>query len=154
MSTYYPKAGDVKENWYVVNAKGEVVGRLASRIAALLRGKNDPTFHPAVNRQNHVIVLNADKAVFTGKKLKQKLYHRHSGYPGGLKEEAAESLVARKPGEVLRIAVKGMLPKNSLGAALLTNIRIYPGETHPHQAQVPVEVNLTKQRANNSQANS
>ncbi len=145
MSTYYPKAGDIKEKWYIVDAKGEIVGRLASRIAGVLRGKNDATFHPAVNPHNHVVVLNAEKAVFTGRKLRQKKYHRHSGFPGGLKEETAESLSARKPGEVLRVAVKGMLPKSRLGDALLTNIRIYAGETHPHQAQQPVAITLTKQ---------
>lgn len=154
MSTFYPKAGDIKENWYVVDAKGEVVGRLASRIAAVLRGKNDTTFHPAVNPQNHVIVLNADKAVLTGKKLKQKMYYRHSGYPGGLKEENAESLSKRKPGEILRFAVKGMLPKSRLGDALLTNIRIYSADTHPHSAQSPVTITLTKSRAATAQQGS
>jgi large subunit ribosomal protein L13 len=144
MSTYYPKQGEIKENWYVVDAKGEVVGRVASRIAAVLRGKNDPTFHPAVNPHNHVIVLNAEKVVFTGKKLRQKHYYRHSGYPGGLKDTTAEALLQRKPTEIMRLAVKGMLPKNRLGDALLRNIRIYAGETHPHQAQLPAEVTLTK----------
>lgn len=144
MSTYYPKQGEIKENWYVVDAKGEIVGRVASRIASVLRGKNEPTFHPAVNPQNHVIVLNAEKVVFTGKKLRQKNYYRHTGYPGGLKQEAAGALLQRKPTEVLRLAVKGMLPKNRLGDALLRNIRIYAGEAHPHQAQLPAEVTLTK----------
>lgn len=144
MSTYYPKQGDVKETWCVVDAKGEIVGRVASRIAAVLRGKNDPTFHPAVNPHNHVIVLNADKVVFTGKKLRQKKYYRHTGYPGGLKETTAGAMLERKPTEVLRLAVKGMLPKNRLGDALLRNIRIYEGDTHPHQAQQPAEITLTK----------
>ena len=146
MSTYYPKAGDIKEKWYVVDAKGEVVGRLASRIASVLRGKNDATFHPAVNPQNHVIVLNADKAILTGRKTKQKLYHRHSGYPGGYREETAEHLAARKPGEVLRFAVKGMLPKTKLGDALLTNVRFYTDDKHPHKAQQPEAITLTKAR--------
>ncbi len=144
MSTYYPKAGDLKESWIVVDARGEIVGRLASRIASVLRGKNNPTFHPAVNPQNHVIVLNADKVVFTGKKLRQKKYYRHSGFPGGIKEEAAGTLLQRKPTEVLRLAVKGMLPHNRLGDALLRNIRIYAGDVHPHQAQLPVDATLTK----------
>ncbi len=144
MSTYYPKQGEIKENWYVVDARGEVVGRVASRIASVLRGKNEPTFHPAVNPHNHVIVLNADKVVFTGKKLRQKNYYRHTGYPGGLKQESAESMLQRKPTEILRLAVKGMLPKNRLGDALLRNIRIYAGDVHPHQAQLPAEVTLTK----------
>jgi large subunit ribosomal protein L13 len=146
MSTYYPKPGDIKEKWYVVDANGEVVGRLASRIASVLRGKNDATFHPAVNPNNHVIVINAGKAVLTGRKLRQKLYHRHSGYPGGYKEETAESLNQRKPGELLRVAVKGMLPKSRLGDALLRNIRIYTGDVHPHKAQNPKTITLTKQQ--------
>lgn len=146
MSTYYPKQGDVKENWIVVDAKGEIVGRLASRIAAVLQGKNNPTYHPAVNPHNHVIVLNADKVVFTGKKVRQKKYYHHTGFPGGIREVSAERMLERKPTEVLRLAVKGMLPKNRLGDALLRNIRIYAGDTHPHQAQLPVEATLTKNK--------
>lgn len=145
MSTYYPKSGDTQEKWYVVDAKGEVVGRLASRIASVLRGKNEATYHPAVNPHNHVVILNADKVVFTGKKLQQKVYYRHTGYIGGIKEEKASLMINRKPTEILRLALKGMLPKNSLGDALLRNVRIYSGDTHPHQAQNPVEVQLTKQ---------
>lgn len=144
MSTYYPKAGDVKETWYVVDAKGEVVGRLASRIASVLRGKNNPTFHPAVNPHNHVVILNADKAIFTGRKMRQKKYYSHSGYPGGLKETTAEGLAGKKPGEILRFAIKGMLPKNRMGAALQRNVRIYAADTHPHQAQNPTVIILTK----------
>jgi len=151
MSTYYPKAGDIKEKWYVVDAKGEIVGRLASRIASVLRGKNTATFHPAVNPQNHVIVLNADKAVLTGRKVKQKIYSRHSGYPGGLRQENAESLEKRKPGEVLRFAVKGMLPKSRLGDALLTNVRFYTDDKHPHAAQQPEAITLTKARSAGAQ---
>jgi large subunit ribosomal protein L13 len=146
MSTYYPKAGDMKEKWYVVDAKGEVVGRLASRIANVLRGKSEPTFHPAVNPGTHVVVLNADKAVFTGSKLKSKKYHSHSGYPGGYKEISAGALEQKKPGETLRRAIKGMLPKSRLGDASLTRLRIYTSDQHPHQAQNPVAVNLTKSR--------
>lgn len=144
MSTYYPKAGDVKETWYVVDAKGEVVGRLASRIAAVLRGKNTPTFHPAVNARNHVIVLNADKAILTGRKMRQKKYHSHSGYPGGYKEIQADELARKKPGDILRRAIKGMLPKTRLGDALQRNVRIYNSDTHPHQAQNPKVIELTK----------
>lgn len=153
MSTYYPKAGDIKEKWYVVDAKGEVVGRLASRVASVLRGKNDPTFHPAVNAHNHVIVLNADKAILTGRKLRQKKYYSHSGYPGGLKEATADELERRKPGEVLRKAIKGMLPKSRLGDQMYRNVRIYAADAHPHQAQNPEVVTLTKQRVSATQEN-
>lgn len=146
MSTYYPKAGDMKEKWYVVDAKGEIVGRLAARIASVLRGKTEPTFHPAVNPGTHVIVLNADKAVFTGTKLRNKKYHSHSGYPGGYKEISAGALEQKKPGETLRRAIKGMLPKSRLGDASLTRLRIYTSDEHPHKAQNPVAVNLTKSR--------
>jgi large subunit ribosomal protein L13 len=144
MSTYYPRAGDMKEKWYVVDAKGEVVGRLASRIAAVLRGKTEPTFHPAVNPNTHVIVLNADKAILTGNKRKEKTYHSHSGYPGGYKAITAEHLENKKPGEVIRRAIKGMLPKNRLGDATMTRVRIYTGDQHPHKAQNPISVNLTR----------
>lgn len=147
MSTYYPKAGDLKEKWYVVDAKGEVLGRLASRVAAILRGKHLPTFHPAVDPQTHVIILNADKIVFTGRKLRQKKYHWHSGFPGGYKEATAEEMLRRKPTEVMRHAIKGMLPKGSLGATMLTHVRIYADDKHAHQAQTPEVITVTKPRA-------
>lgn len=144
MGTYYPRAGDVKEKWYVVDAKGEVIGRLASRVAAVLRGKMEPTFHPAVNPGTHVVIVNADKAVFTGKKMRDKKYQSHSGYPGGFKEISAEKLVQKKPGELMRRAVKGMLPKTRLGDAALRRLRIYTSDQHPHRAQSPLAVELTK----------
>ncbi|NLD61449.1 50S ribosomal protein L13 [Candidatus Sumerlaeota bacterium] len=147
MNTYYPKTGDVQEKWYVVDAKGEVLGRLASRVAAILRGKNLPTFHPAVDPQAHVIVLNADKVILTGRKLQQKTYSSHSGYPGGYKEATAQELFNRKPTEVLRHAIKGMLPKGTLGATMLTHVRIYTDDKHTHQAQKPEVVSITKKRA-------
>ena len=144
MSTYYPRAGDLNEKWYIVDAKGEVVGRLASRVAAMLRGKCAATYHPAVDPQTHIVVINAEKAIFTGRKLRQKVYSRHSGYPGGYKEETAGALSRRKPGECLRRAIKGMLPKTRLGDVLLTHVKVYAGEKHPHSAQKPESVVLTK----------
>ncbi|MBX7244350.1 MAG: 50S ribosomal protein L13 [Candidatus Sumerlaeaceae bacterium] len=146
-STYYPRAKDAQEKWYIVDAKGEVVGRLASRVAAILRGKTRPTFHPAVNSQAHVVVINADKAILTGRKLKQKKYESHSGYPGGFKSKTAEELHREKPGDILRRAINGMLPHTSLGSALKTNLRIYAGESHPHSAQQPEAITVTKPRA-------
>jgi large subunit ribosomal protein L13 len=145
--SYYPKASDVQEQWFLVDAKGETVGRLASRIALILRGKNSPTYHPAVNPRNHVVVINADKAVFTGDKARTKQYYWHTQYPGGLRSTTPEKLNARKPGEPLREAVHGMLPKNRLGDALKRNLRIYAGEEHPHQAQAPQTIEITKKRA-------
>jgi large subunit ribosomal protein L13 len=144
MSTYYPRAGDIIEKWYVVDAKGEVVGRLASRVAAVLRGKYEPTFHPAVNPGTHVIVLNADKAIFTGNKRREKLYHSHSQYPGGYKEISVEQLERKKPGDAVRRAIKGMLPKNRLGDATMKRVRIYTGDQHPHKAQNPTALDITR----------
>ncbi|AXA35252.1 MAG: 50S ribosomal protein L13 [Candidatus Hydrogenedentota bacterium] len=147
MKTFYPRPGDIQEKWYLVDAKGEVVGRLASRVAALLRGKMSPSFHPAVNPKTHVVIINADKAVLTADKMKTKLYRRHSGYPGGLKEATAEELSRKKPGEILRLAIKGMLPKTRLGDRLITHVKVYAGETHPHTAQKPEPIKLTKRAA-------
>jgi len=144
MKTYFPRPGDVNEKWYIVDAQGETLGRLASRIAAVLRGKHLPTFHPAVDPKTHVVVVNAEKVVLTGRKLREKKYYRHSGWPGGLKEATAEQINAKKPGELVRLAVKGMLPKNRLGDRLITHLKVYAGQTHPHTAQKPEAVKLTK----------
>ena len=134
----------MKEQWYVVDATGEVVGRLASRVAAVLRGKMTPRFHPAVSPCTHVIVINADKARLTGRKMREKVYQRHSGYPGGFKEISAEDLEKKKPGEIVRRAVKGMLPKTRLGDAAYTRLRVYVGGNHPHKAQLPQSISLTR----------
>ncbi len=144
MKTYYPHPEDIAEKWYLVDAQGETLGRLASRIAAVLRGKNLPTFHPAVNPKTHVVVINADKVVLTGSKMRTKVYYRHSGWPGGLKAATAMELNQRKPGELVRLAVKGMLPKNRLGDRLITHLKVYAGSTHPHAAQKPEPIKLTK----------
>lgn len=125
------------EKWFIVDAENQVLGRLASDIASVLRGKNSPAFSPHVNMKHHVVVVNAEKIRLTGKKWADKKYYRHSGYRGGLSEETAEKLHARKPGEIIRLAVKGMLPKNRLAREIMTNIRIYAGPAHPHQAQLP-----------------
>jgi len=134
----------MEEKWYVVDAKGEVVGRLASRIAAVLRGKYSPQFHPAVDPKTHVIVLNADKAILTGRKMKQKMYQWHSGYPHGYKERSAEEMAQKKPGEIMRRAIRGMLPKTRLGDSLIKHVLIYTGADHHHKAQQPQTIQLTK----------
>lgn len=144
MKTYYPRPGDMQEKWFLVDAQGETLGRLASRIAALLRGKSLPSYHPAVDPKTHVIVINADKVVLTGRKMREKVYYRHSGWPGGLKSATAEEINKRKPGELVRLAVKGMLPKTRLGDRLVTHLKVYAGDAHPHQAQKPQVVKLTK----------
>lgn len=138
MKSYMAKTLEVPRRWFVVDAKGKVLGRLASRIAMVLRGKNKPEFTPHMDAGDFVVVLNAGDVRLTGRKLDQKIYYRHSGYIGGLKEISARHLLKKKPEEVLRHAVRGMLPKNSLGRNLLRKLKIYTGAEHPHQAQQPV----------------
>ena len=132
------KAETVQRKWYVVDAEGMVLGRLASQVAAILRGKNKPTYTPHVDTGDHVIILNADKVILTGKKLDQKFYRHHSGYIGGLKETSYRTLMATKPELAMQLAVKGMLAKNSLGAAQIARLKVYAGAEHKQQAQQPV----------------
>jgi len=136
-TTYMAKPGEVKDNWYVIDAKGKTLGRLASEVARILRGKHKPTFTPHVNMGDHVIVINAEKIVLTGKKLDQKRHYWHTGYPGGIKFVNYRTLMERHPERAVMYAVKGMLPKNKLGAKMLKKLRVYRGEEHPHQAQKP-----------------
>lgn len=136
-TTYMANAQNVERQWYVIDAEGQTVGRLSSQIASVLRGKHKPTYTPHVDCGDHVIVINADKVVFTGKKLDQKLYRRHSGYAGGLKETKARDVMNTHPERVIMSAVKGMLPKNSLGRQMLTKLRVYAGTEHNHEAQQP-----------------
>ncbi len=138
------KAETVQRKWYVVDAEGMVLGRLASQVAAILRGKNKPTFTPHVDTGDHVIVLNADKVVLTGDKLNQKFYRRHSGYPGGLKETSYKDLMAKKADLAVIEAVRGMLPKNALGRQMIKKLRVYKGAEHDHAAQKPEVLELTK----------
>jgi len=142
MGTYSPKPGEIAEKWYVVDAEGQIVGRLAARIAKVLRGKHLPTFSPHWDMGSHVVVVNADKAVLTGRKMRDKVYYHHTGYPGGIKSVTAEKLNERKPGEVLRKAVHGMLPKNRLGRVMRKRLRIFAGPTHRHAAQNPEPLDL------------
>ena len=142
MKTYQAKKEELDHQWYLVNAEGKVLGRLATELAKILRGKNKPSFTPHLDTGDFVIVVNAEKVVLTGKKMKDKIYYHHTGYPGGLKEVSAEKLLAKKPTEMLRIAVKGMLPKNRLSQQVLRKLKIYAGPNHPHEAQKPVAVQL------------
>jgi large subunit ribosomal protein L13 len=135
--TFQPKPADIQRAWHVVDADGLVLGRLASEVATLLRGKHKPIWAPHVDTGDHVIVINAAKLDISPRKLVDKLYRRHSGYPGGLRSESLEHLLARDPERVVRLAVKGMLPKGPLGRAMITKLRIYAGPTHPHAAQQP-----------------
>ncbi|HHV53970.1 MAG TPA: 50S ribosomal protein L13 [Firmicutes bacterium] len=135
--TYQAKPGSVERKWYVVDASGQVLGRLATRIATVLRGKHKAVYTPYTDTGDFVIVVNASKVRLTGKKLDQKVYYRHTGYPGGIKSETARSLLSRHPDRVIRLAVKRMLPNTTLGRAQLRKLKIYPGPDHPHAAQKP-----------------
>ena len=135
--TYSAKQSDIKEKWIVVDAKGAVLGRLASNIAARLRGKHNPLFTPHVDTGDWVVVVNADKIVLTGGKWQKKNYYRHSGYIGGLKTITAQKLMEKRPEDLIRFAVKGMLPKNRLGRKLFKKLKVYAGDQHPHAAQQP-----------------
>ena len=137
MRTYSPKPGEIERQWHVIDATDVVLGRLATHIATLLRGKHKPTFAPHVDTGDFVVVVNADKVAVTGKKLDDKIYYRHSGYPGGLKQRTLREELDRRPTEVIRKAVRGMLPRNRLGRQQLTKLKIYAGPDHPHGAQEP-----------------
>ena len=147
MKTYSAKPGEIAREWYVVDAEGKTLGRLATQIADTLRGKNKPTYTPHLDTGDFVIVVNAEKIAVTGQKLDQKMYHRHSGYPGGLRSRSLREQLERRPTEVLRKAVKGMLPRNRLGRAQIGKLKIYVGPEHPHEAQSPEPLKLEKQRS-------
>ncbi len=137
MKTYFQKASEVKREWHVVDATGQTLGRLATQIAVLLRGKLKPTFSPNLDGGDFVVVINAEKVVVTGRKAQQKNYYRHSNYPGGLKTVPYARMLALHPDRILRFAVKGMLPKGRLGHAQITKLKIFAGPKHPHAAQQP-----------------
>jgi large subunit ribosomal protein L13 len=137
MKSYMARPLEVERRWYVVDAEGQTLGRLATEIARILRGKNKPQYTPHVDTGDFVVVVNAEKVVVTGKKAEQKVYRRHSGYPGGLKETSYEQMMERRPTEILRRAVKGMMPKNRLARQQLRKLKIYAGPEHPHAAQDP-----------------
>ncbi len=145
IKTHVPPVDSIEKKWYVIDATDKRLGRLASEIAQILRGKNKPTFTPHMDTGDFAIVINAEKVQVTGKKRSQKLYRRHSGRPGGMKVETFEKLQARIPERIIEKAVKGMLPKNALGRKLFTNLKVYAGSEHPHAAQQPevLEINTT-----------
>lgn len=137
MKTYMPKAENVERKWYVIDAENMVLGRLASQVAAILRGKNKPTYAPHVDTGDYVIVVNTDKIVLTGKKLEQKMHRHHTGWIGNMKEENYKKFMAENSDEALRLAVKGMLPKNNLGRKMLNKLKVYKGPEHQNAAQKP-----------------
>ncbi len=142
MKTYSAKPGEVAREWYLVDAEGQTLGRLATRIADMLRGKGKPQFTPHVDTGDFIVVVNAEKINVTGNKLDQKRYYRHSGYPGGLRSRTLREQLERRPEEVLRVAVKGMLPKNRLARQQITKLKIYAGPEHPHGPQAPKPLSL------------
>jgi large subunit ribosomal protein L13 len=135
--TYSPKASEIQRAWYVVDADGLVLGRLATEVARVLRGKHKPSFTPHLDTGDHVVIVNADKVVLTAGKAERKTVYRHSGYPGGLKAETFAHLLERRPEEAVRRTIRGMLPKTRLGRQMLTKLKVYAGPTHPHAAQQP-----------------
>ncbi len=147
MRTYTPTPKDITRAWHVVDAEGLVLGRVATEVARILRGKHKPIFAPHMDTGDHVIIVNAAKIVLTAGKAEKKLSYRHSGYPGGLRSTSYTELLAKKPQEAVRKAVKGMLPKNRLGAQMITKLKVYAGPDHPHSAQGPQPLDLSAARA-------
>ena len=139
MRTFIPKKDDIEKKWWLVNAEGKILGRLATEVADLLRGKRKPQFTPHLDTGDFVVVVNAEKVKVTGRKLDQKIYYSHSQYPGGLKEETLRELLERKPEEVIKKAVWGMIPKGTLGRSVYKKLKVYRGPSHPHEAQNPRE---------------
>ena len=135
--TYVIKGNEAKEEWFVVDAEGQTLGRVASKVAAVLVGKHDPKFTPGADMGDHVVIVNAEKIVVTGKRMDQKIYYRHSTYPGGLKSQSLRQMLDKHPERALTIAVRGMLPHNRYGRALLKKLKVYAGSDHPHAAQNP-----------------
>jgi len=142
MKTFVAKEHEIEKKWYLIDAKEKVLGRLASEIASILRGKNKPIFTPHMDAGDYVVVINADKVILTGGKMGKKMYYHHSGYVGGLKKTTAKEMLLKKPENLIKFAVKGMLPKNSLGRRQLTKLKIYAGQDYPHQAQQPEKLEI------------
>ena len=148
MRTYSPKASEIEREWFVVDAEGLVLGRMATEVARVLRGKHKPTFAPHIDTGDHVIIINADKIVLTSDKATKKQVYRHSGYPGGIKSRSYGDFLDRQPEEAVRKTVRGMLPKNTLGRQQLRKLKVYAGPTHPHSAQQPKPRALASARRN------
>jgi len=142
MKTFVAKEHEIEKKWYLIDAKEKVLGRLASEIASILRGKNKPIFTPHMDAGDYIVVINADKVILTGGKIEKKMYYHHSGYVGGLKKTTAKEMLLKRPENLIKFAVKGMLPKNSLGRRQLTKLKIYAGQDYPHQAQQPEKLEI------------
>jgi large subunit ribosomal protein L13 len=142
MKTFVAKPAEVKRDWFVVDAQGQTLGRLSTEIARRLRGKHKAEFTPHVDTGDYIVVINAEKVAVTGRKAKQKMYYRHTGYPGGLKSMSFEKMIDHKPEQVIELAVKGMIPRNPLGRTMLKKLKVYAGVDHPHTAQQPKELKI------------
>ena len=147
MATYTPKKSEIERTWHLVDAEGLVLGRMATEVAKILRGKHKATFAPHIDTGDHVIVINADKVVLTSGKAERKIVYRHTGFPGGIKSDSYEDLLEKKPAEIVRQSIRGMLPKNRLGRQQLSKLQVYAGPSHPHQAQKPVALERDHARA-------
>ena len=147
MATYTPKKSEIERSWHLVDAEGLVLGRMATEVARILRGKHKATFAPHIDTGDHVIIINADKIVLTSGKAEKKMVYRHSGFPGGIKSDTYEELLNKKPAEIVRQSIRGMLPKNRLGRQQLLKLQVYAGPTHPHIAQKPITLEIDHARA-------
>jgi len=142
MKTYIPKKEETNQKWYIIDAEDKVLGKIATLVANKLRGKDKPIFSPHMDCGDHVVIINADKIHLTGNKMENKLYQRHSGYPGGFKEQTATELMKKKPTKILELAISGMLPKNKLRKVFMNKLKVYAGEEHPHEAQTPEKLEV------------
>jgi len=146
MSTYFPKAGEIARKWYVVDASGQTLGRLATHVARILTGKHNPQYTPFIDAGDHVVVINADKVRVTGMKADQKMYHHYTGYPGGIRSEEFVKKFERKPERIIEEAIVGMLPHTKMGRAMAKKLKVYRGEKHPHEAQRPERMEFSRAR--------
>ncbi len=147
MNTYTPKKSEIERTWHLVDAEGLVLGRMATEIAIILRGKHKATYAPHIDTGDHVIVINADKVVLTSGKAQRKMVYRHTGFPGGIRSDTYGELLSKKPAEIVRQSIRGMVPKNRLGRQQMSKLQVYAGPTHPHQAQKPVPLEIEHARA-------
>ena len=146
MNTYTPKKSEIERTWHLVDAEGLVLGRMATEIATILRGKHKATYAPHIDTGDHVIVINADKVVLTSGKAQRKMVYRHTGFPGGIRSDTYGELLSKKPAEIVRQSIRGMVPKNRLGRQQMSKLQVYAGPTHPHQAQKPVPLEIEHAR--------
>ena len=147
MNTYTPKKSEIERTWHLVDAEGLVQGRMATEIATIVRGKHKATYAPHIDTGDHVIVINADKVVLTSGKAQRKMVYRHTGFPGGIRSDTYGELLSKKPAEIVRQSIRGMVPKNRLGRQQMSKLQVYAGPTHPHQAQKPVPLEIEHARA-------